>query len=235
MSPLPSHPHDRLMVALDFHEPALAKDLVARLGNTVGIYKIGLELIYGGGLGLFDTLKAAGKQVFLDAKLLDIGHTVERATRNIARLGADFLTVHAMDRKTLDAAVAGRGTSTLKLLAVTVMTHLTAEDLQQQGIEMAPEQLVLHRAHMAQQAGFDGVVASGQEAAAIRDLVGPEFLIVTPGIRPAGAAQHDQSRIVTPADAIAAGANYLVVGRPITQAPDPLAAAQAIQAEIAQA
>jgi orotidine-5'-phosphate decarboxylase len=168
-------------------------------------------------------------------KLLDIGHTVQSATANVARMGARFLTVHASDRKTLDAAVSGRGDNPLKLLAVTVLTNLSAADLRQQGVTMAAADLVLRRARMAAEAGFDGVVASGVEAAAIRLALGPDKLIVTPGIRPAGSAVGDQARVTTPADAISSGADYLVVGRPITQAADPKAAADAIVAAIASA
>ena len=161
--------------------------------------------------------------MFLDAKLLDIEATVERATAAIARTGAEFLTVHAVDRKTLDAAVRGRGGSKLKLLGVTVLTNLGPADLIQQGTDIPPGELVLHRAMLAKEAGFDGVVASGLEAASIREASGTGFLIVTPGIRPKGSATQDQTRIVTPGDAISAGADYLVVGRPITAAPDPRA------------
>jgi orotidine-5'-phosphate decarboxylase len=226
---------DRLILALDVPSADAARALIERLGDSVGVYKIGLELLFAGGLTLAAELVERGGRVFIDAKLLDIEATVERATAAVARTGAHFLTVHAVDRKTLDATRRGRGDSGLKLLGVTVLTNLSPADLVQQGIDMPPAELVLHRAKLAQEAGFDGVVASGQEAAAIRDDAGPDFLIVTPGIRPAGGASHDQARIVTPAMAIAAGADYLVVGRPITAAPDPCAAAQAIVAEIAAA
>jgi orotidine-5'-phosphate decarboxylase len=169
-------------------------------------------------------------------KLLDIGNTVEKATAKIARLGLDYLTVHGHDRKTLDAAVRGRGQSKLKLLAVTVLTNLDAADLGQQGIaSMSPADLVVHRARLAEAAGFDGVIASGQEAAMVRSSVGPGFLIVTPGIRPAGAEKGDQARAVTPLIAVRAGATHLVVGRPITEASDPKAAAAAIVGEISAA
>ena len=143
--------------------------------------------------------------------------------------------MHAVDRKTLNAAVRGRGDSHLKLLGVTVLTNLDAADLVQQGTDIPPAELVLHRAMLAKEAGFDGVVASGQEAAAIREAAGPDLIIVTPGIRPKGSAAGDQARVATPASAIAAGADYLVVGRPITAANDPRAAALAIAAEIEQA
>ena len=161
------------------------------------------------------------KRVFLDMKLLDIGNTVERAVSNAAELGVSFLTVHGTDVKTMRAAVNGRGDRPLKLLAVTVLTNLTADDLRQQGSTMTPAQLVLHRAKLAFETGFDGVIASGQEAQAIRQATSPEFLIVTPGIRLAGGGADDQARIMTPDRAITAGADYIVVGRPITEASEP--------------
>jgi orotidine-5'-phosphate decarboxylase len=172
--------------------------------------------------------------VFLDAKLLDIEATVERATTAIAKTGVHFLTVHATDRKTLDAAVRGRGDSALKLLGVTVLTNLDRADLSQQGIEMPPLALVQERARLSQDAGFDGIVASGKEAAALRERL-RNFLIVTPGIRQAGADAQDQARVVTPSDAVEAGADSLVIGRPITRARDPRAAAETIAEEIAGA
>lgn len=231
-----ARPHDRLFVALDVPTVDDARKLVARLGDTIDCYKVGLELVFGGGLEFAQGLKAAGRTVFLDLKLLDIGNTVERAAANIARLGFDYLTVHGMDAKTLAAAVKGRGSSKLKLLAVTVLTSLDRVDLEQQGIKsMSAADLVAHRAKLAQHAGFDGVVASGQEATLVRQVVGRDFLVVTPGIRPAGAAEGDQTRVMTPAAAIAAGASHLVVGRPITQAADPKAAAEKILSEMAAA
>lgn len=226
---------DRLIVALDVPSADEARMLIDTLGGSVGVYKIGLELLFAGGLQLAGELVAQGRRVFIDAKLLDIEATVERATAAVARTGAQFLTVHATDRKTLDAALRGRGTSGLKLLGVTVLTNLAPADLVQQGIDMPPAELVLHRAMLAKEAGFDGVVASGQEARAIRDAAGEGFLIITPGIRPEGGAANDQARIMTPAKAIAAGADYLVVGRPITAAQDPRGAAAAIAAEIGTA
>jgi orotidine-5'-phosphate decarboxylase len=226
---------DRLIVALDVASVEEARALIATLGDSVGVYKIGLELLFAGGFALAGELAREGHAVFIDAKLLDIEATVERATAAIARTGARFLTVHAVDRKTLQAAVRGRGDSALKLLGVTVLTNLGAADLVQQGIDHPPAELVLHRAMLAKEAGFDGVIASGQEAAAIRKSAGAGFLIVTPGIRPQGFEAEDQARTVTPAEAIVAGADYLVVGRPIARAPDPQAAALAIVEEIAQA
>ena len=222
---------DRLIVALDVPSVAQAQKLIEELQDSVGVYKIGLELLFSGGLTLVSDLVARGASVFIDAKLLDIEATVERATAAIARTGAQFLTVHAVDRKTLDAAMRGRGDSGLKLLGVTVLTNLTPADLAQQGIDDTPSERVLHRALLARDSGFDGVIASGQEAATIRKAAGDGFLIVTPGIRPEGSASHDQARIVTPAMAIAAGADYLVIGRPIIGAPDPRAAAERIADE----
>lgn len=226
---------ERLIVALDFPSVAEARALTERLGDAVSFYKIGLELIYAGGVALAQELRASGKKVFLDAKLHDIGATVERATASVAALGVNFLTVHGVDRKTLDAAVRGRGASDLKLLAVTVMTNLDVNDLAQQGICLEPRALVLHRARMAVDAGFSGVIASGQEAKALRRALGAGRLIVTPGIRPQGSALDDQARVVTPGAAIADGVNYLVVGRPITAAADPVAAALQIRREIEMA
>ena len=229
-------PKDRLFVALDVPTVDAARRLVETLGDTVSHYKVGLELVFGGGLEFASALKAAGKAVFLDMKLLDIGNTVEKATANIAGLGVDYLTVHGHDRKTLDAAVRGRGASKLKLLAVTVLTSLDQADLREQGVaSLSPTDLVVHRARLAQATGFDGVIASGQEAAMVRAAVGPDFLIVTPGIRPAGAEKGDQARAVTPLIAMRAGATHLVVGRPITGAADPKAAAAAIINEISAA
>lgn len=229
-------PRDRLFVALDVPTVDDARKLVTRLGDTIGCYKVGLELLFGGGLEFAQGLKAAGRTVFLDFKLLDIGNTVEKAAANVARLGFDYLTVHGVDTKTLAAAVKGRGSSNLKLLAVTVLTSLDHADLEQQGIKgTSAADLVAHRAKLAVEAGFDGVVASGQEAALVRQAVGRDLLIVTPGIRPAGSAEGDQARVMTPAAAIAAGASHLVIGRPITQAADPKAAAETILREMAAA
>ena len=225
-------PKDRLFVALDVPTIDAARRLVEALGGSVTHYKIGLELLFGGGLEFAAGLKANGKSVFLDMKLLDIGNTVEKATANAARTGVDYLTVHGHDRKTLDAAVRGRGASKLRLLAVTVLTSLDQADLREQGVALSPADLVVHRAKLAKAAGFDGVIASGQEAALVRAATGPDFLIVTPGIRPAGAETGDQARAVTPLIAMRAGATHLVVGRPITGAADPKAAAAAIIDEI---
>lgn len=226
--------NNRLIVALDFPTVDEARTCVQEIGPACRFYKIGLELLFAGGQQLVTELLHKGHQVFVDAKLLDIGATVEKSTRNIAKLGADFLTLHVTDSKTLKAAIKGRGDSSLKLLGVTVLTNLEQADLAEQGIEgRTPKELVLHRAKLAFDAGLDGVIASAQEAAALRELVGPDFLIVTPGIRPSGAEAGDQARVTTPKDAIGFGADYIVVGRPITQSDEPREAAQAIQDEIA--
>ena len=203
--------------------------------DDVRFYKIGLELLFVGGLDLASELKNEGKRVFLDMKLLDIGNTVERAVATAAKLGVDFLTVHGHDTKTLAAAVKGRGSSKLKLLAVTVLTSLDGKDLSEQGTDMAPADLVLHRARLAKAAGFDGVIASGQEAANVRAATGLDFLIVTPGIRLPGGEAGDQTRITTPEQALRDGANHLVVGRPINAAADPREAAKAFFEHIARA
>ncbi len=175
----------------------------------------------GGGLELARELADRGKQVFLDMKLLDIGNTVERATRSAAATGATFLTVHGHDSKTLQAAVAGKSGTGLRILAVTVLTNLDEADLAEQGLAATPAELVARRAQLAHAAGCDGVVASGLEAAQVREVVGPGVAIVTPGVRLASDAAGDQARVATPQTAIAAGADYVVVGRPIVQAPDP--------------
>src|SRR5262245_26444933 len=190
-----------------------------------------------GGLDLARQLSDAGKRVFLDMKLLDIENTVERATRAAAATGATFLTVHAIDGKTLRAAVAGKAGTGLRILGVTVLTNLDAADLGEQGIAEAPADLVIRRARLACAAGCEGIVASGLEAALVRGAVGPDAAIVTPGIRAPGGAAGDQARVATPGTAIADGADYLVVGRPITQAADPVRAAayfvQAIEEALA--
>jgi orotidine-5'-phosphate decarboxylase len=227
---------DRLFVALDMADVGLARRLVETLGNSVTAYKLGLEIVFGGGLELARELKQAGSSIFLDMKLLDIANTVEKATANVAAMGLDFLTVHAADRKTLDAAVKGRGNSRLKLLGVTVLTSLAEADLREQGVAgMGPGELVVHRARLAREAGFDGVIASGQEAAAVRAATHKDFLIVTPGIRLPGGEAGDQARVATPEAAIGAGATHLVVGRPITAAADPRATANEIVRRIAAA
>lgn len=226
-------PRQRLFVALDVPDIKSAEQLTERIGDAALCYKIGLELLFGGGIVFAQNLRRQGKAIFLDMKLLDIPTTVEKATRNIANLGVDYLTVHGTDRKTLDAAVRGRGDGRLKLLAVTVLTSLETSDLFEQGIEgLSPAELVVRRARLAKAAGFNGVIASGQEAAQVRSAVGPDFLIVTPGIRLEAGPDGDQARVVTPKDAILGGASHIVVGRPITAAANPAAVAGQITAAI---
>ncbi len=219
---------DRLIVALDTPTVDEARSLVDRLGDHVSFYKVGLELVMQGGLDFTSELIAAGNKVFLDMKLLDIENTVERAVANVARSGVSFLTIHGTDRKTLRAATRGAAGTDLKILSVTVLTNLDETDLADQCITaMSPADLVVHRARLAKQAGCHGVIASGNEAAAVRAAVGPEFLIVTPGIRFPSDTAGDQARVATPQSAIRDGADHLVVGRPITAADDVAAAADA--------
>ncbi len=226
---------DRLIVALDVAGVGDAEAMVERLGDAVTFYKVGLELIYApGGVAFAERLVNAGRRVFLDAKLLDIDNTVAGAIRSIRTLGVTFVTIHAYP-KAMRAAVAARGDADLKLLGVTVLTSISDADLRDAGYQASAAELVAARARDARAAGMDGVVASPAEAAALRAIVGPDVAIVTPGIRPAGADAGDQRRIATPTAAIAAGADYLVVGRPVTTADDPRGAADAIVADIERA
>jgi len=228
-------PSDRLILALDLPDVARARALVATLGDSVAFYKIGMELAYSGeGFALADELAARGKKIFLDLKLHDIPNTVKRATAQLARRGATFVTVHAFPQ-TMAAAKEGAAGSDLKLLAVTVLTSYDDDDLAAAGYRFPVRDLVPHRAQQAKALGIDGLVAAASEAAELRRSIGQEIILVTPGIRPAGGEAGDQKRVATPAAAIAAGADYLVVGRPITEAADPRAAAEAIQHEIATA
>jgi orotidine-5'-phosphate decarboxylase len=234
MQPPTISPRDRLIVPLDLPTVAAAEAMVARLGDSVTFYKIGYQLAYAGGLPLARQLADAGKKVFLDLKLHDIGNTVARGVESVAGLGATFLTVHAYPQ-TMKAAVEGRGSSQLKILAVTVLTSYDDGDLHAAGYRLGVTDLAEARAQQAQVLGVDGLVCSPEEAAALRKIVGHQMNLVTPGIRPAGSAAGDQKRIMTPSRAIAAGADYLVVGRPVLEASEPKAAAEAIVAEISQA
>jgi orotidine-5'-phosphate decarboxylase len=234
MPPFSIAPRDRLIVALDLPDVVAAEAMVARLGDSVTFYKIGYQLAYAGGLPLVRQLADRGKKVFLDLKLHDIGNTVARGVESIAKLGATFLTVHAYPQ-TMRAAAEARAGTDLKILAVTVLTSYDDGDLHAAGYRLGVSDLVEARAQQAQVLGLDGLVCSAEEAAALRKLVGHQMRLVTPGIRPAGSASGDQKRIMTPARALAAGADYLVVGRPVLEAADPKAAAEAIQAEIAPA
>lgn len=224
----------RLIVALDLPDIEAAKSMVAALGDSISFYKIGLELAFIGGLPLAQDLIRQGKQVFLDLKLHDIPNTVARACAQVAGLGATFLTVHAFPQ-TMEAARLGVSGSRLRLLGVTVMTSYDDRDLAEAGYAYGVSDLVARRAAQARTAGLDGLILAAEEAAAMRAKFGHDFILVTPGIRPAGSTRGDQKRTMTPAEAIAAGADYLVVGRPITRAKDPLTEAEAIVAEIASA
>jgi len=225
----------RLIVPLDLPTRAEAEAIVERLGEAVVFYKIGLQLFATEGMALAADLKRSGRKVFLDWKLHDIGATVEKAAAALAATGhGDFLTVHA-EPQVMQAAVKGRGASDLKILGVTVLTSLTEEDLKELGYGLGVEALVERRIRQAIDAGADGVIASPHEAAMARKIGGPDFLVVTPGVRPAGAAMDDQARATTPSQALAAGASHLVCGRPITAAADPKAVALAITEEMAAA
>jgi orotidine-5'-phosphate decarboxylase len=234
MQPSKIAPRDRLIVALDLPEVAAAEAMIARLGDSVTFYKIGYQLGYAGGLPLVRRLADAGKKVFADLKLHDIGNTVARGVESVAKLGATFLTVHAYPQ-TMKAAVEARGGSGMKILAVTVLTSYDDGDLHAAGYRLGVSDLVEARAQQAQVLGVDGLVCSPEEAASLHKIVGHQMVLVTPGIRPAGSASGDQKRIMTPARAIAAGSDYLVVGRPVMESSDPKAAAEAIHAEIKQA
>ena len=223
---------DGLIVALDVPSVEAAERLVSTLGDSVSFYKIGLELVYGGGLPLAERLVGDGKKVFLDLKLHDIGATVERAAAQVAGLGATYLTVHAFPQ-TMAAAVSGVGDRPTGVLGVTVMTSYDDDDLHQAGYALGLRDLVARRADQAVAAGIAGLILSAEEVEAMRRRVGRKLRLVTPGIRPAGAAVGDQKRVMTPAAALAAGADHLVIGRPITRAADPRAAAEAILAEMA--
>jgi orotidine-5'-phosphate decarboxylase len=220
-----------IIVALDVESAGEARELVARLGNYVGFYKVGMELYAASGMEVVRELLAQGKQVFLDLKFYDIPETVKRAVAQVARTGVRFLTVHG-SASIMRAAVEGRGSSDLKLLAVTVLTSFGPEDMDDLGYACEIGQLVEKRARKAVECGIDGLVASPLEAAAIRRMVGPQTILVTPGVRSAGSAKGDQKRVATPAEAIRDGANYLVIGRQITRAEDPAREAARVLEEI---
>jgi len=228
-------PRERLIVALDLASVAEAQAMVEILGESVSFYKVGMELAYAkGGFDFAEDLIANGKQLFLDLKLHDIPTTVTKATAQVARLGATFLTIHAYPQ-TMTAAKAGAKDSALKLLAVTVMTSYDDADLAAAGYGFPVKDLVARRAEQARDIGINGLILSAEEAQATRARFGGDLLLVTPGIRPAGEEIADQKRVMTPSAAIKAGADHMVVGRPVVQAKDPKAAADAIIAEIASA
>lgn len=229
-----------IIVALDVPAVAEMKRLVGDLGDTVSIYKVGMELFYSAGPEAVHLVRNAGKKVFLDLKLHDIPNTVAQGAKALTRLGADFISIHAvggtqMLRQTADIvaeAAASQGVPRPKLLAITVLTSISQPQWQELNFSGAIGDQVIHLAKLAQQSGIDGVVASPQEAEHIRRACGEDFLIVTPGVRPSGSAIDDQSRVATPTGAVRAGANYLVIGRPITAAADPRAATEVIRREM---
>jgi orotidine-5'-phosphate decarboxylase len=221
----------RLIVGLDVPTVAEAESRVARIGDEAVFFKIGYQLAFAGGLSLARDLKASGRKVFLDMKLLDIDNTVAKGVENIVKMGVDMLTLHAYP-KAMKAAVEAARDSDLCLLGVTVLTSMDAGDLADAGYALSPEELVLRRAIQARNAGMGGIVCAAAEASAVREAIGPDMAIVTPGIRPTGTDHGDQKRVMTPADALAAGATHLVVARPIVAASDPAAAARAIRMEM---
>ncbi|WP_394888681.1 orotidine-5'-phosphate decarboxylase [Mesorhizobium sp. AaZ16] len=222
---------DRLIVGLDVPTLAEARKVVEELDGVVSFYKIGYQLAFAGGLDLARELAAGGTNVFLDMKLLDIDNTVAKGVENVARMGVSMLTLHAYPKAMRAAVEAARGTG-LCLLGVTVLTSMDEADMIEAGYEYDPHTLVLRRAEQALAAGMGGVVCSAGEAAAVRKIVGPGLAVVTPGIRPAGSDHGDQKRVVTPRDAIRAGASHLVVARPIVASVDRRAAARAILEEM---
>lgn len=227
-------PKDRLIVPLDVPTVMDAEAMVERLGESVSFYKVGHQLAFANGLGFIRELHDRGKQVFLDMKLLDIDNTIEKGIENIVKMGVAMTTLHAYPKAMCSAVKVAKG-SNLCLLGVTVLTSMDDEDLKAAGYAYSAEDLVLHRAKDASESGMGGVVASANEAAQIRKIIRPDMAIVTPGIRPTGSDAGDQKRVMTPQKAIKAGATHLVVGRPITAAADPKAAAEAIIEEIASA
>jgi orotidine-5'-phosphate decarboxylase len=225
---------DRMIVGLDLPNLKEAERMVARLGDAASFYKIGFELALSGGIPFAADLARSGKKVFLDLKVHDIGNTVSKAAERAAELGMSFLTVHAF-APTMRAAAEGRGKSALKILGVTVLTSWDDNDVKNEGYGANVAELVSQRAARAKEAGIDGLIASPMEAEALKKQVGNSLLIVTPGVRPAGSAAGDQKRVMTPGEAIKAGADHIVVARPVIAAPDPKAAAEAIVAEIQSA
>jgi orotidine-5'-phosphate decarboxylase len=233
--PASSGMRERLIVALDVSSAAEAQKLVSRIGDAAGIYKVGLQLFTAKGPGIVRDLVSSGRRVFLDLKLHDIPTTVALAVKATTELGAHMLTIHASGGSAMLRAATEAAAGRLNLLAVTVLTSLSDEDMQEIGISGHVSDQVLRMASLAQSAGCQGIVASPREALMVRKALGEGFAIVTPGIRPAGAESNDQQRIATPAQAIVNGASHIVVGRPITHAPDPAKAAQAIIFEMQQA
>lgn len=222
---------ERLIVGLDVPTLGEAEKMVATLGDTVSFYKIGYQLVFAGGLEFARDLAKDGRKVFLDMKLLDIDNTVASGVENIAKMGMSMLTLHAYPKAMRAAVEAAKG-SGLCLLGVTVLTSMDEADLTEAGYSGDPRSLVLRRAEQAREAGMGGIVCSAEESAVVREVVGPDMAIVTPGIRPSGSERGDQKRVMTPYDALRAGSTHLVVGRPIVKAPEPEQAAKAILDEM---
>jgi orotidine-5'-phosphate decarboxylase len=225
---------DRLIVALDLPSVADASAMVEKIGDAASFYKVGYQLTFAGGLPFARELIESGRKVFIDLKLHDIGNTVGKGVESIAKIGATFLTVHAYPQTMKAAVEAARG-SGLRILAVTVLTSYDNADLATAGYKNGVSETVAMRARQARELGIDGLVCSAEEATALRPIIGTDMVLVTPGIRPAGADVGDQKRVMTPARAIAAGADHLVVGRPIVGEKNPKEAAAAIVADIAAA
>ena len=223
--------YNPIIIALDVETAEQARDLVSKIGSSVDFYKVGMELYAATGMEVVTELIAARKQVFLDLKFHDIGETVKRAVAQIAKRGVRFLTVHATD-SVMRAAVEGKGNSDLQLLGVTVLTDVDQKDLTQMGYSCTLEELVGRRAKSAVELGMDGLVCSPLEVAKVRNITGPETVLVTPGVRSAGASLGDQKRVATPAEALRNGANYLVIGRQVTRSADPGAEIERILKEI---
>lgn len=220
-----------IIVALDVDSADEARALVSKLGGHVGFYKVGLELYAAAGVEFVRELIYEGKDVFLDLKVYDIPETVKRAVEQVARIGVKFLTAHAVN-SVMRAAVAGRGDSSLKLLAVTVLTSVGPEDMAEQGYSGTIPELVALRTRNAMEIGMDGIVASPLEARAVKDIIGPHKILVTPGVRSQGIDKGDQKRTATPLEAVRDGADYLVIGRQITRAAEPVKEAERILEEI---
>ena len=223
--------HNPIIIALDVESAAEGRALVSRLGNQVNFYKVGMELYAAAGMEFVRELVGEGKEVFLDLKMYDIPETVKRAVAQVAKTGVRFLTIHAVG-SAMRAAVEGRGNSDLKLLGVTVLTSFGPEDMEDLNFQGTIAQLVERRARKAVEVGMDGIVTSPLEVAAVRRVAGPKSILVVPGIRSAGSDKGDQKRVATPAEAMAAGANYLVIGRQITRAANPAGEASRVLSEI---
>ncbi len=225
------HRSDPVIVALDVESAEQARTLVSTLGEAASFYKVGPELYTAAGMEFVRELLGAGRQVFLDLKLYDIGETVKRAVAQVAKAGVQFLTVHSVSQ-VMKAAVAGRGESRLRLLAVTVLTSFDESDVRDLGYSCSVSELVRQRTLKAKECGVDGMISSARDVAMVRQLAGPDAILVTPGVRSAGAPTGDQKRVATPAEALQNGADYVVIGRQVTRAADPRAELERIREEI---